>query len=494
MCSKNGQNEAELLRRPGRHWSIARRLAFLYAGSSLLMLVAAATYLYWSLVKDVERDDNDILANKIQECRRLLGEGPKDAPLLAHEIQTEAAASQFIKYFVRLVDSRGQTALETPGMSGLFPMAVFPAPIDTGQGLSRGTVWKSAPGTYYLLMAGRATAQGETEPARTVQVALDVTSDEALIAGYRWKLLVVVVLGMLFCGMAGVFVARRGLRPLTAMAKATERISASHLHDRIADDEWPEELVSLARSFDQMLDRLEDSFKRLSQFSADLAHELRTPLNNLRGEAGVALSQARTPDEYRQTLESSLEEYARLTRLIDNMLFLARAEGPSTGVARSSLDARQAIEVVREFYEAMAEDRGVNVLCEGQGMVMADPVLFRQAVSNLLSNALNYTARGGRVLLDIREHQNNGVEVSVTDTGSGIPPEHLPRIFDRLYRVDSARSQHPNSAGLGLAIVKSIMTLHEGTVEARSEVGQGTKVTLVFPAGVSKTPAKLTKM
>jgi two-component system heavy metal sensor histidine kinase CusS len=469
-------------------------LAFLYAGSSLLMLVAAATYLYWSLVKDVERDDNDIVANKIQECRRLLGEGPKAAPLLAHEIQTEAAASQFIKYFVRLVDSRGQSALETPGMSRLFPMAVFPAPIETGQALSRGAVWKSAPGTYYLLMAGRATAQGESEPARTVQVALDVTSDEALIAGYRWKLLVVVVLGMLFSGMAGVLVARRGLEPLTAMAKATERISASHLHDRIAADEWPEELVSLARSFDQMLDRLEDSFERLSQFSADLAHELRTPLNNLRGEAGVALSQARTPDEYRQTLESSLEEYARLTRLIDNMLFLARAEGPRTGVARTSLDARQAIEVVRDFYEAMAEDRGAKVLCEGQGMVKGDPVLFRQAVSNLLSNALNYTPRGGRVVLGIREHQNNGVEVSVTDTGSGIPAEHLPRIFDRLYRVDSARSQHPNSAGLGLAIVKSIMTLHEGSVEARSEVGQGTKVTLVFPAGVAEAPAKLTKM
>jgi len=458
------------------------------------MLVAAATYLYWSLVKDVERDDNDFLANKIQECRRLLGEGPKDAPLLAHEIQTEAAASQFIKYFVRLVDSRGQPALETPGMSRLLPMAAFPAPIEVWQTPSQGEVRKSLAGAHFLLMAGRATAQGESEPERTVQVALDVSSDEALIAGYRWKLLVVVVLGVLFSGMAGVLVARRGLHPLTAMARATERISASHLHDRMVADEWPEELVSLARSFDQMLDRLEDSFKRLSQFSADLAHELRTPLNNLRGEAGVALSQGRTPDEYRQTLESSLEEYARLTRLIDNMLFLARAEGPETGLTRSSFDARQAIEVVREYYEAVAEDRAVEVGCAGQGTVEADAVLFRQAVSNLLSNALNFTPRGGRVVIEVKEHDRNGVEVSVADTGSGIPPEHLPRIFDRLYRVDAARSQHPNGAGLGLAIVKSIMRLHEGTVEAKSEVGQGTKITLQFPACVSKAPPKLTKM
>jgi two-component system heavy metal sensor histidine kinase CusS len=243
-----------------------------------------------------------------------------------------------------------------------------------------------------------------------------------------------------------------------------------------------------------MLDRLEDSFKRLSQFSADLAHELRTPLNNLRGEAGVALSRARTPDEYRQTLESSLEEYARLTRLIDNMLFLARADGATKAVTRTCFDARPAIEVVQQFYAAMAEDRGVEVRCEGHGMVKADPVLFRQAVSNLLSNALNYTPRAGRIIIGIIEHQNNGMELCVTDTGCGIPPEHLPRVFDRLYRVDSVRSQSPNSAGLGLAIVKSIMALHAGTVEANSQVGHGTSVKLVFPAVLGEAPANLTGM
>lgn len=230
-----------------------------------------------------------------------------------------------------------------------------------------------------------------------------------------------------------------------------------------------------------MLDRLQDSFTRLSQFSADLAHELRTPINNLRGEAGVALSKARTTEEYRRTLESSLEEYARLARLIDNMLFLARADGRAAShLTRSSFDARKEIEGVCEFYEALAEDRGVEVCCEGHGAVNADPVLFRQAVSNLLSNALNYTPRSGRVLFRLREH-DRAFEVCVSDSGCGIPPEHLPHIFDRLYRVDSSRSQHPNGAGLGLAIVKSIMTLHEGAVEAQSTAGQGTSITLRFP-------------
>jgi two-component system heavy metal sensor histidine kinase CusS len=231
-----------------------------------------------------------------------------------------------------------------------------------------------------------------------------------------------------------------------------------------------------------MLDRLQDSFTRLSGFSADLAHELRTPINNLRGEAGVALSQARSPEEYRRTLESSLEEYARLTRLIDNMLFLARADGPTTVIERVPCDTHIAIEAVREFYEALAEDRGIKVRCEGRGMVNADPVLFRQAVSNLLSNALNHTSRGGQVVMRILQREDRGLEISVSDTGCGIAAEHLPRIFDRLYRVDPARSQNPNGAGLGLAIVKSIMGLHGGTVEAQSEQGRGSIFKLLFPA------------
>lgn len=480
MFLKNDQDKKRS-RHSFSRWSIARRLALLYAASSIVMLVLAATYLYWSLADDAERDDKDFLANKIQECRRLLEEHPSESALLVHEIQNEAAASQFIKYYVRLLDNRGQIALETPGMSDILPSRLFPSSISETQIPSRGMVWKSSAGISYLLMAAQARLGTKDAGLQTLQVALDVSSDETFIAGYRWKLLTVVTLGILFSAIAGVFVARKGLRPLKEIAQATERITASQLHDRIVGDGWPRELASLARSFDRMLDRLEDSFKRLSQFSADLAHEIRTPINNLRGEAGVALSQSRTPEEYRRTLESSLEEYARLTRLIDNLLFLARAESPEVGISSVRFDARKAIEAVRAYYEALAEDRGVELRCEGTGEVTADPVLFRQAVSNLLSNALNCTPRDGNVL--IRASQNNGsFNIFMSDTGCGIAPEHLPRIFDRLYRVDSARSQNPNGAGLGLAIVKSIMMLHGGSVEARSAIGKGTTFTLTFPA------------
>ncbi|MGH8507463.1 MAG: heavy metal sensor histidine kinase [Gammaproteobacteria bacterium] len=481
MSSKNALNKARARRDLFRKWSIARRLTLLYATSSFLMFALATAYLHWSLVKNLQQEDDAFLAHQIQEYRRLLRGGPNDEELLVYEIQTETATSKFITYYARLLDNQGHVLMETPGMGELLPVASFPTAIASTEIPTRGTVWKSGAGKSYLLMSALAQVGMEGIPARLLHAALDISTDEALMAGYRRKLLGVLALGIMLSCAVGVLIARKGLQPLGHITKATDSIRASQLHERILADAWPEELASLARSFDQMLDRLENSFSRLSQFSADLAHELRTPINNLRGEAGVALSQIRTSDEYRHTLESSLEEYARLSRLIDNLLFLARADGPMTGITRTAYDGRKAIEAVREYYEALAADRGVEVICGGEATLETDPVLFRQTISNLLANALNYTPRGGKVSIIVQRQDDSTVEVSITDAGCGIPAEHLPKIFDRFYRIDPARSRPPDSSGLGLAIVKSIMGLHRGTVSVRSEVGKGSTFTLTFP-------------
>jgi two-component system, OmpR family, heavy metal sensor histidine kinase CusS len=483
MSSKNALNNVRASPHVLRKWSIARRLTLLYVTSSFLMLALATAYLHWSLVENLEQEDDAFLAHQIQEYRRLLHAGPNDEQLLVYEIQTETAASHFITYYARLLDQQGHVLMEAPRMGEILPVASFPTAIATTEIPTRGTVWKSGAGESYLLMSALAQVNTEGVPPRILHVALNVSTEEALIAGYRRKVLAVVALGILFSCAVGVFVARQGLQPLEDITRATDRITANQLHERIGQYDWPEELTSLARRFDQMLDRLEDSFGRLSRFSADLAHELRTPINNLRGEAGVALS--RTPEEYRHTLESSLEEYARLSRLIDILLFLARANGPMTSVARTPCDARKAIEVVRDFYEALAADRGIEVVCGGEATLEADLVLFRQAISNLVANALNYTPRGGTVSINVQRQNERIAEVNVTDTGFGIPAEHLPRIFDRFYRVDPERSQQPNPSGLGLAIVKSIMALHGGTISVKSELGKGSTFTVSFPVSIA---------
>ena len=199
------------------------------------------------------------------------------------------------------------------------------------------------------------------------------------------------------------------------------------------------------------------------------------------GEAEVALSRSRSPEEYRHALESNLEECAQLSRMIDNLLFLARADNAETRLQRTQFDALQEARTVVDFYEAMADEQSVVLACHGEGMLEADPILFRRALSNLVSNALHYTPHGGKVIVAITRLADGAVTVRVSDTGGGIAPEHLPKIFDRFYRVDPSRAQHPQGTGLGLAIVKSIVELHGGVIRVESQVAHGTVVTLLFP-------------
>jgi two-component system heavy metal sensor histidine kinase CusS len=241
-----------------------------------------------------------------------------------------------------------------------------------------------------------------------------------------------------------------------------------------------------------MLQGLQESFDRLSQFSADLAHELRTPVNNLRGEAEVALTRLRSPREYQEILGSLLEEAQRLSRIIDGLLFMARAETPQVDIARETLSVAQELSVVRDFYEPAAAEAGVtlSVSANADLQVVVDRTLFQRAVGNLVANALTHTPSGGRASLEaVADHR--ALQVAVRDTGRGIPEEHLPYVFDRFYRVDPSRSTTSGGLGLGLPLVHSIMKLHQGSVEIESRPGSGTCVYLRFPAHPTseRTPA-----
>jgi two-component system heavy metal sensor histidine kinase CusS len=262
------------------------------------------------------------------------------------------------------------------------------------------------------------------------------------------------------------------------MTRLVGRVSSAHLNERLATVGWPSEIQPLAVAFDNMLARLEDSFTRLSQFSADLAHELRTPIANLLGEAQVGLSRARQPEEYREIIESSVAECERLAGIINNLLFLARAEAARQEIQRSVFDGRAAIEKIAAYHQPIAEDRHIAIRCLGEGQLFADPVLFNRAVNNLVENALRFATDGSEITIAINADPST-TQVSVRDTGLGIPPEHLARIFDRFYRVDPSRS--PAGSGLGLALVKSILDLHGGSAEIQSDVGGGTEVILKFP-------------
>lgn len=471
-----------------RTWSIKRRLTVLYFVSAFGILLVSTAFLYWVLADRLVKEDGQFLAAKIGLLREILKEEPNNRDVLREEVKWETAPFRLAKYYARIIGPSGSIIIETDRMREVAPVDIFPKPAGLSEMPARATKRKSTNGHNLLLMTALAKAGGAGGGVRVLQLALDISHEDELTFDYRKQLILVLLAGILLSAGIGVFIAGKGLNPIERITRTIQHISAHQLHRRLGQSDWPFELNDLAGAFDGMLDRLEDSFNRLSQYSADLAHELRTPINNLIGETEVALSRERTPGEYRDVLESSLEEYSRLSHVIESLLFLARAESPETHVDKKKFDPRKEIEDVIEFYEAMAEEKGVKLSHVAPAppawdpILNADPTLFRHALSNLVSNALRYTNDGGKVDIGVARASDGNIYVWVSDNGAGIEPEHVARIFDRFYRVDSSRSENKSGSGLGLAIVKSIMQLHHGSVSVDSTPGKGTKVTLAFPA------------
>jgi len=464
-----------------RLWSITGRLSLLFVGSTAILLLVAAGYLYWGLQQSLDRGDRALVRGKLQVMQAILREENDQAGMLENEIEHEAAANELLKYYLRVLDARGRVLIETTGMSGFLPVLVFPEPAPfptTSPLIVERTI---STDRSYLLLSAEVAASPNGQERRILQIALDVEHNYVLLAEYRWKLLTVLCAGLIFAAVAGVLLTRTGLRPLRAIAQSTQRISAHNLAERLNPADWPGELHELAAAFNAMLDRLQDSFDRLTEFSADIAHALRNPINNLRGEAEVALGQVRSLADYQQTLGSSLEEYERLARMIDGLLFIARTDNPAATIEHSPLTARAELDAVHDFYEALASEKKVAVHCEGEARLTGDPMLLRRAVSNLLANALKHTPPGGKIVLAARNLADGSAEIRVNDNGPGIAAEHLPRIFDRFYQVSKSRDQTSLGAGLGLAIVQSIMRLHKGQATVSSELDRGTTVNLTFP-------------
>jgi two-component system heavy metal sensor histidine kinase CusS len=466
-------------RDPAR-WTMTTRLTLAYTISVFVLLSAISALLYWGLERSLLQADQDFLRHKCQVLTVILQQRPLNLAAVDQEVQEEAEISSDSRspFFLRVIDGAGRIITQTPGMATLLPAAAFPP---AGALATPGRRWHDARGGSFLLASTlMASAPGESQGWR-VQAALDVASEEAIFIGYRRELAAALVAGSLAAAACGIWLTRRGLRPIAEITRATERIGVQQLQERIRTRPWPRELAALAGAFDRMLDRLQDSFERLSRFSADLAHELRTPINNLVGEAQVTLARERSAAEYARVLQSGLEEHARLSRMIDSMLFLARADQATSALQVQPLEAAAHLRTVAEFYQPLAEELAVTLSCAGDCELMADPALVRRALSNLLSNALRYTSAGGAVTLSAGQVRDGASVLRVTDTGAGIAPEHLPRLGDRFYRVDPSRSDGSGGAGLGLAIVRSIMALHRGELLIESEPGRGTAVSLVFP-------------
>ncbi len=458
--------------KPAEPRSIATQLVFLFAPAAALLLFCGLGVLYWIVVRHAYAEDRAVLMDKVLAVRAEL-KSAGGADKMNQELRGLRGGER-TTYWVRVLDSSGHTVAETPGINQLLPITVFSANPTIAAGEAELKDHQTQ-GKLFSLVSIKSGANGH---AYIIQVAQDRTVDEQFEKQFGLLVAAVLLCGFFASALIAITVTKRGLRPLGAMTRSLMRVGPKRLHERVPPADWPRELQPVAIAFDDMLDRLEDSFTRLSQFSADLAHELRTPLANIRGEAEVALTRPRSPNEYEAVIESSVAECARLSGIIDNLLFLARAEAAESKVQRSLFDGRSAIERIATYNEAIAEERQLTITCRGDGEVYADPILFGRAVSNLVDNAVRFTPDGGQIAIALASNAQ-GAEVVVSDTGCGIPAMHISRILDRFYRVDPSRSTE--GTGLGLSLVKSIADLHAGSISVQSEVGRGTVVTLRFP-------------
>ncbi len=461
-------------------YSISARLTFMFAAAALCLLALSEGSLYFMLSRNVMEQGRRFLADKLSVLQLILQNQPGKMEPLREEVQWETGARLHARFFSRVLGSSGNVIIETQGMSAIFLDAPFPGPASGGTDFQRGVIWRPEGEKCYLLGSTAAQEGGAGGPWRRLQVAVDISDSDELLEDYRRNMGLSLAAGLVVAVFLGYFSARRGLEPLVSMEKKAREITAERLHERMANETWPKELLALASSFDAMLARLEESFVRLSAFSADLAHDLRTPLNNCLGELEVALSKQREPEEYRRALGSALEDLTKLSRMMDNLLFLARADSSQAKADKCWLDAEKEVAAICGLYEAVAEEGGVVLDQRGEARVYADPLLLKRALGNVLSNALRLSPRGSLVSISAREAQGGAV-VEISDSGPGIPEDELPLIFTRFYRPAKSREEHPQGLGLGLAIVKSIMDLHQGSVSAQSENNKGARFILFFP-------------
>jgi two-component system heavy metal sensor histidine kinase CusS len=436
-----------------RRLSLSSRLALLFAAcTAVVSLFAGVLFSRASEAHFVELDQQ-LLDGKLIGLRRALHDiqSSESETRLADELSRQADLS------LRITGSDGQRWYDSSTQ--------LPDKLPQTPGLST----LNNGGTDYRVLNAPLFVDKPDSPQLTL--LLDITHHQHFLQRMQHLIWLTVGLSALATALLGAWAARSGLRPLRRMSAVARGVSAQSLNARLPEENMPPELAELAHSFNAMLGRLDDSFQRLSAFSADIAHELRTPLSNLLTHTQVTLTRPRPIEDYREALHSNLEELQWMAQLVNDMLYLAKADHGLLTPKREALELAEEVDLLLEYFALLAEDARVTLTREGNARLEGDRSMLRRALSNLLDNALRFTPAEGEVRVRIVE-QAKGLNLTVENSGDGIDGALLPRLFDRFYRADPARQEGSSEhAGLGLAITQSIVRAHGGQI--RCESGNG---------------------
>jgi len=463
--------------------SLTARITLLFAACVCVIVFTLGLFLYMSARNALETNMDYALVGRVEHFRTLLHQMYNVEQLEAHPalFETMLGAEHDVFMFRR----PGQPAFININPDGLKVPSVEPVPITSAIGRSALVDTLGPDGVKVRWVI----AQAEPVGGGIVEIVAGhvMTQEVALLATYYHRVFLTGVIAVLASAALAYLVLSRGLRPLHAMSERAAQITPKQLTMRLPHDA-PTELRQMAEVFNAMLDRLADGYERLSQFSADLAHEIRTPIGVLIGQTQVTLAQPRSMDEYQALLDSNLEEFERIGRIVENILFLAQADHAGLTIDTAPLDLARELQTIAEYFEGIAQERDLRFEITASGTVDAHAMLWRRAISNLAVNAVRYAEPGTVIRLCARgsSEARAGAEISIENSGAVLAPGQLDRLFDRFYRGDAARSVSTESNGLGLAIVKAIMSLHGGSVEAICPAAGLIRFTLRFPPAAAQ--------
>lgn len=460
---------------------LSMRLGLTVSALCALLVLGMATFACLTISRQLDIRAQNEVSDKLQQIRHSLTESSwsgNDRSLNSHNLRDQIVGHD--NFTLSLLDSnmpRQRLLVIGKDESTALPESLLNGQAQDFQELRNEN-------GHELLVASSPIRLRSGQEVLAV-LTLDRHDDSQLLHAYVQSTLIALPVIFLLVGGGAWWVVRRSLRPLKAFRKVAAKVSARDLSQRLTASGLPEELQDLAKAINVMLQRLDDDVSQLTQFSDDLAHELRSPMNNLMGKAQVTLSRERPAEEYKQALESCTEELERLSRMVAQMLFLASVNQPTAPLAADPINLREEADKVVELFDFTAEERGIELQVSGNACTPGDRLMIQRAISNLLSNAIRHAPSGSRVSLELSVHDEQA-SLAISNPGEGIAAEHLPRLFDRFYRVHASRARHQGGTGLGLAIVRSIMQIHEGEVTVASEPDVMTTFTLTFPHGAAR--------
>jgi two-component system heavy metal sensor histidine kinase CusS len=456
--------------------SLTTRLALLFALLAFGAMAIVGYALYRKLEAQLIVRDDAALVTRVDQIRTLMQD--MDARDLIHEKPHLFANMLGNTESLLVVRYPGEAPLIVVNPVHTAVPVVTPVPADAALSLDAVHHASASDGTPFIYVAAAARGVGGQRDLQIISGRL-MAERTRMLSDYRNQILLFASTAAFLAALLAFGLARRGMSPLRRLAAQTASIGMGTLSTRIERRDAPRELDVLIGAFNGMLNRLELGFTQLKQVSADMAHDLRTPIGNLLGQTEVALNQPRNIAYYQRLLGSNFEELQRMSKMIDNMLFLARAEHADNAIEHKELLLADEFGRMVEYFEGLADERDIGLEWHGDGTVWADPLLLRRALANLLANAVRY-ADPGTAISTVAEQMPDGTTLHVENRGPTIEPQHLERLFDRFYRADASRHRSSESSGLGLSIVRSIMLLHGGTWHAASDAGV-TRLTLVFP-------------